>query len=117
LLNLQVIIQGSISRIKILPVFQISVTILNVWVEKPIVHEMMMQRFQSACAGQAPTDDYREVNMGKYVAYFLIFLVIIIALEYFQIVDVPYFDLPDLSTKGQMIHDQSEENMKRRFGD
>ena len=55
--------------------------------------------------------------MGKYVAYFLIFLVIIIALEYFQIVDVPYFDLPDISTKGQMIHDQSEENMKRRFRD
>ena len=55
--------------------------------------------------------------MGKYVAYFLIFLVIIIALEYFQIVDVPFFDLPDLSVKGEMIHDKSLDNMKRRFGD
>ena len=55
--------------------------------------------------------------MGKYVAYFLIFLVIIIALEYFQIVDVPFFDLPDISAKGKLIHDKSEENMKRRFGD
>ena len=55
--------------------------------------------------------------MGKYIAYFLIFLVIIIALEYFQIVDVPFFDLPDISAKGKLIHDKSEENMKRRFGD
>jgi len=55
--------------------------------------------------------------MGKYIAYFLIFLVIIFALEYFEIVDVPYFDLPDLSTKGEMIHERSEESMKRKFGD
>ena len=55
--------------------------------------------------------------MGKYIAYFLIIFIILIGLEYFQIVDVPYFDLPDLTTKGEMIHDKSEENMKRRFGD
>ena len=52
--------------------------------------------------------------MGKYVAYFLIFLVIIIALEYFQIVDVPFFDLPELSdeafvTSLQELAGQSDE--------
>jgi len=55
--------------------------------------------------------------MGKYVGYFLIIGLIIFALEYFEIVDVPGFDLPDLSTKGEMIHDKSEENMKRRLGE
>jgi hypothetical protein len=55
--------------------------------------------------------------MGKYVAYFLCIVVVLIALEYFEIVDVPGFDLPDLQTKGEMIHEKSEENMKRRFGD
>ena len=55
--------------------------------------------------------------MGKYVAYFLILVIILIGLEYFQIVDVPGFDLPDLSAKGEMIHDKSTENMQRRFGD
>jgi hypothetical protein len=55
--------------------------------------------------------------MGKYVGYFLIIVLIIFALEYFEIVDVPGFDLPDLTTKGEMIHDKSEENMKRRLGE
>jgi hypothetical protein len=45
------------------------------------------------------------------------FLVILFALEYFQIVDIPYFDIPDLQTKGEMIKEKSEDNMRRRFGD
>ena len=55
--------------------------------------------------------------MGKYVAYFLCIVAVLIALEYFEIVDVPGLDLPDLQSKGEMIHDKSEENMKQRFGD
>jgi hypothetical protein len=55
--------------------------------------------------------------MGKYIGYILCIAVILFALEYFQIVDIPYFDLPDLQTKGEMIHEKSEENMKRRFGE
>ena len=63
------------------------------------------------------SNSFREANMGKYVAYFLCIVVALIALEYFEIVDVPGFDLPDLQSKGEMIHEKSEENMKRRFGD
>ena len=55
--------------------------------------------------------------MGKYIGYLLIILVIIFALEYFQIVDIPYFDIPDLQTKGEQIKSKSEDNMNRRFGD
>ena len=59
----------------------------------------------------------REAAMGKYIGYFLIILVIIFALEYFQIIDIPYFDIPDLQTKGEQIKSKSEDNMNRRFGD
>ena len=55
--------------------------------------------------------------MGKYIGYFLCVLIILFALEYFQIVDIPYFDIPALQAKGEEIKEKSEDNMKRRFGD
>ncbi|MGD8881066.1 MAG: hypothetical protein PVI82_04200 [Desulfobacterales bacterium] len=55
--------------------------------------------------------------MGKYVAYLVCFLIILFALEYFQIVDIPYLDLPDIQTTGEDYKEKSEDNMKRRFGD
>jgi hypothetical protein len=65
------------------------------------------------------TDNFvvRETAMGKYIGYLLIVMIIIFALEFFHIVDIPYFDLPDLQTKGEQIKAKSEDNMKRRFGD
>ena len=43
--------------------------------------------------------------MGKYIGYTLLVIVVIIALEWFEIVDVPYFDIPDLTSgKNHMIH-------------
>ena len=59
----------------------------------------------------------REAAMGKYIGYFLLVMIIIFALEFFHIVDIPYFDLPDLQTKGEQIKAKSEDNMKHRFGD
>ena len=59
----------------------------------------------------------REAAMGKYIGYFLLVLIIIFALEFFQIVDIPYFELPDLQSKGEQIKAKSEDNMKRQFGD
>ena len=55
--------------------------------------------------------------MGKYISYFLIILVLVFALEYLRIVDIPYFDIPDLQNKGEQIKSKSEDNMQRRFGD
>ena len=44
-------------------------------------------------------------------------LAILFALEYFQIVDIPYLDLPDIQTTGEEYKEKSEDNMRRRFGD
>ena len=60
---------------------------------------------------------FGEGNMGKYIAYILCILVIIFALEYFQIVDIPYLELADIQTKGEEYKEKSEDNMRRRFGD
>ncbi len=61
--------------------------------------------------------NFWEVNMGKYIGYILCILVILFALEYFQIVDIPYFDIPDLQSKGEEYKKKSEDNMRRQFGD
>jgi hypothetical protein len=55
--------------------------------------------------------------MGKYVAYFLCFVFLLLGLEYFKIVDIPYLDLPDVQSKGKVYKEKSEENMRLRFGD
>ena len=42
--------------------------------------------------------------MGKYIGYALLILVVVFALEWFQIVDVPFFEIPDfLSGKKDML--------------
>ena len=55
--------------------------------------------------------------MGKYIAYIISIVVVLLALEYFQIVDIPYLDLPDVQAEGEAYREKSEDNMKRRFGD
>jgi hypothetical protein len=55
--------------------------------------------------------------MGKYVAYFLSFVFLIVGLEYFRILDIPYLDLPDVQSKGIEYKQKSKENMRLRFGD
>ena len=37
------------------------------------------------------------VAMGKYVGYVILILIVLFAVEYFGIVDIPYFDIPDQS--------------------
>ena len=77
----------------------------------------MMQRFNSHIPRVSQPINVWEVNMGKYIAYILCILIILLALEYFQIVDIPYLDLPDIQTKGEEYKEKSEDNMRRRFGD
>ena len=55
--------------------------------------------------------------MGKYIGYALIVLVILFALEWFEIVDVPILEIPDLTSSKEAIIEKSEDNMRRRFGD
>ena len=43
--------------------------------------------------------------MGKYIGCTFLIIVAVFALEWFQIVDVPYFDIPDYTSgKKDMIH-------------
>ena len=64
-----------------------------------------------------PAKFFEEANMGKYVAYVLCVLGLLFALEYFQIVDIPYLEFPNIQTAGEEYKEKSEDNMKRRFGD
>jgi hypothetical protein len=43
--------------------------------------------------------------MGKYIGYTFLIIVVVIALEYLQIVDVPYLEIPDFTSgKKDMIY-------------
>jgi hypothetical protein len=52
--------------------------------------------------------------MGKYIGYTLLIIAIVVALEYLQIVDVPYLDIPDFkSGKKDMIY-STEDVLEKR---
>ena len=43
--------------------------------------------------------------MGKYIIYGIIILLVLFILEYFQIVDVPFLEIPDFTSgKEEMMH-------------
>ena len=53
--------------------------------------------------------------MGKYLGYGILIIGVIFVLEWFQIVDVPFFEIPDfISGKKDMIHSTEDvlEQMK-----
>jgi len=55
------------------------------------------------------------MQIGKYFGYAILIIVVIFFLEWFQIVDVPFFEIPDfMSGKKDMIHSTEDvlENMK-----
>ena len=46
-----------------------------------------------------------SMQIGKYIGYAIFIIVVIFVLEWFQIVDVPFFEIPDfLSGKTDMVH-------------
>ena len=50
--------------------------------------------------------------MGKYIGYALIVLVILFALEWFEVVDVPILEIPDLTSSKETIIEKSEDMVK-----
>lgn len=47
--------------------------------------------------------------MGKYIIYGIIILLALFVLEFFQIVDVPFLEIPDFTSgKEKMIYKTSE---------
>ena len=51
--------------------------------------------------------------MGKYVGYVILILVVLFAVEYFGIFDIPFFDIPDYFTGKESMMDKTEEAMKQ----
>ena len=79
-----------------------------------MAQDIKFDRSDRTCCSQ---QTFGEDNMGKYIAYIICIIGILVALEFFKVVDVPYLDLPDLQTKGEQIKEKSEGNMQHRFGD
>ena len=47
--------------------------------------------------------------MGKYVIWFIIIVIALLAVEWFGFIDIPYLDLPDFtSSKQDLIHKTTE---------
>ena len=61
----------------------------------------------------SPTRSYGVSVMGKYVGYVIMILVVLFAVEYFGIYDIPFFDIPDYLSGKEGIIDKTEEAMKQ----
>ena len=47
--------------------------------------------------------------MGKYIIWFVIIVIAVLAVEWFGIIDIPYLDLPDFTGgKQNLIHKSAE---------
>ncbi|MFC1876492.1 hypothetical protein ACFL2E_04365 [Thermodesulfobacteriota bacterium] len=51
--------------------------------------------------------------MGKYVGYVILILIVLFAVEYFGIIDIPFFDIPDYFTGKEGMIDKTEDAMKQ----
>jgi hypothetical protein len=63
--------------------------------------------------GDASAGRQREALMGKYIFYALAVLVILFALEWFEIVDVPFLEIPDITGQKKEIMDRSKDAMDK----
>jgi len=51
--------------------------------------------------------------MGKYVGYVILILVVLFAVEFFGIVDIPYFDIPNYFSGKEDMIDKTEKAMEQ----
>ena len=50
--------------------------------------------------------------MGKYIGYILLILVVLFALEWFEIFDVPFLEIPDYTSSKKEMMDTTKEVME-----
>jgi hypothetical protein len=55
--------------------------------------------------------------MGKYIGYAACILVALFFLEWFQIIDIPFVDLPDFTSGKKELIEKSGDSLEQRFGD
>lgn len=47
--------------------------------------------------------------MGKYIIWLVIIVIVLLALEWFGVIDIPYIDLPDFTAgRKDMVHQTQE---------
>ena len=51
--------------------------------------------------------------MGKYVGYVILILIVLFAVEYFGIYDIPFFDIPDYFSGKESMMDKTEKAMEQ----
>lgn len=51
--------------------------------------------------------------MGKSFAYLVLILVVLFALEWFGVIDIPYVDLPDFTAGKQDLMHQTEKAVEK----
>ena len=51
--------------------------------------------------------------MGKYVGYVILILVVLFAVEYFGIIDIPFLDIPDYFAGKESMMDKTEDAMNQ----
>ena len=56
---------------------------------------------------------FRRIKMGKYVGYLILVLIVLFAVEFFGIVDIPYFDIPDYFTGKEDMIDKTGNAIKQ----
>lgn len=56
---------------------------------------------------------FRRINMGKYVGYVILALIVLFAVEFFGIVDIPYFDIPNYFSGKEDMIDKTENAMEQ----
>ena len=55
--------------------------------------------------------------MAKYFGYTLCILVALFFLEWFQIIDIPFVDIPDFTSGKKVLIEKSAGSLKQRLGD
>ena len=51
--------------------------------------------------------------MGKFVAYFIVIVMVLFALEWFEIVDIPFLEIPDYLSGKEETVDKTEKALKQ----
>ena len=51
--------------------------------------------------------------MGKYIGYVILILIVLCAVEFFGIVDIPYFDIPNYFSGKEDMIDKTEKAMEQ----
>jgi hypothetical protein len=59
----------------------------------------------------------KEKKMAKYFGYAVCILVALFFLEWFQIIDIPFVDIPDFTSGKKVLIEKSGDSLKQRIGD